>query len=90
MEMDIRNIAKLARLNLQPEKVQQFEKEIENILAMVANLPDIDVSGAIIDTENTMQARPDEPAQYFTREEMLQNAPSVTAGYVKLPKLVDE
>lgn len=89
MEMDIRKIAKQAKLKLPEDKVGQFEREIENILALVENLPDVDVSGAILDVNNMMQARPDVPQQDFTREEMLENAPSASAGYVKLPKLVE-
>lgn len=89
MEMDVRHIAKLARLKLPEEKVEKFENEMRNIVAMVENLPPLEGTGSLVDPENTMELRPDVVAPSFPRDEMLRNVPESAAGCIKLPKIVD-
>ena len=62
---------------------------MENIVAMVEKLPDIDASGALIDPDNPMEMRKDVPEKKFTRDELLKNAPEVQAGCIVVPKVVD-
>ena len=39
MQIDIQHIAKLSRLSIEKEKVEKFQKEMENIVAMCEKLP---------------------------------------------------
>lgn len=89
MDLNIRHIAKLARLKLPEEKVEKFEKEMIGIVEMVENLPPLDASGTLVDPSNSMDLRPDEPAASYPRDKMLQNVPHAAAGCIKLPKIVD-
>ena len=89
MEMDVRHIAKLARLKLPEEKVEKFENEMRNIVAMVENLPPLEGAGSLLDPDNTMELRPDVVEKSFPRDEMLKNVPQAAAGCIKLPKIVD-
>ena len=89
MEIDIKHIAKLARLSIPEEKIAKFQGEMENIIDMVEKLPDIDTSGALVDPTNTMQLRPDKVQPSFPRDEMLKNAPSTAAGCLLIPRVVD-
>ncbi len=89
MQIDIKHIAKLARLSIEEEKIAKFEKEMSGIIEMVENLPELPAGGALIDKDNLMQLRKDEVEKSFPRDEMLKNAPYTAAGCIMLPKIVD-
>lgn len=89
MEIDIKRIAKLAKLSIPEEKVEKFQKEMEGIIEMVENLPDINTEGALVDPSNTMELRKDEVKPSYPRDEMLRNAPTTAAGCILIPKVVD-
>ena len=42
MEIDIMRLAKLAKLSIPEDKVEEFRKKMEDIIQMVENLPDLD------------------------------------------------
>ena len=89
MEIDIMRLAKLAKLSIPEEKVDEFRKKMEDIIQMVENLPDLDTRGSLVDPTNTMELRKDEVQPSFPRNEMLQNAPYTAAGCILIPKVVD-
>ncbi len=89
MEIDIKHIAKLARLSIPDEKVEKFQKEMEGIIEMVENLPDISVEGALLDPNDTMELREDEVQPSYPRDEMLKNAPRTASGCILIPRVVD-
>lgn len=89
MEIDIKHIAKLARLSIPEEKVEKFQKEMENIINMVENLPELDTEGSLVDPSDTMELRKDEVQPSYPRDEMLKNAPNTAAGCILIPKVVD-
>lgn len=88
MEVDIKKIAKLARLRIEPEEEEKFQKEMENIIAMVEKLPDAPVSDLRPKVEDRMPLRPDVVTESLSREEILKNAPETAAGCVVVPKTV--
>ena len=89
MDIDIRHIAKLARLEIADSELAQFEEQMKNIVGMVENMPDI--SDELKPDPNTpMRLREDKAqANKFTREELMKNAPSVKAGCLVVPKTVE-
>ena len=89
MEIDIKHIAKLAKLSIPDDKVEMFQSQMEGIIEMVENLPDIEMGGALIDPDDTMELREDVVEQSYPRDEMLANAPSMAAGCLLIPKVVD-
>ncbi|MBR5806491.1 MAG: Asp-tRNA(Asn)/Glu-tRNA(Gln) amidotransferase subunit GatC [Oscillospiraceae bacterium] len=89
MEIDIMRLAKLAKLSIPEDKVEEFRKKMEDIIQMVENLPDLDTQGSLVDPTNTMELRKDEVQPSFPRNEMLQNAPYTAAGCILIPKVVD-
>ncbi|MGI5959461.1 MAG: Asp-tRNA(Asn)/Glu-tRNA(Gln) amidotransferase subunit GatC [Massiliimalia sp.] len=89
MKVDIRHIAKLSRLQVRDNEADKFEKEMEKIVAMVEQLPELDDTGALIDANHPMQLREDKVENHFKRDELLQNAPQVRAGCVVVPKVVE-
>lgn len=89
MSIDIRHVAKLARLRIEDDKLEKFEKEMQSIVDMVENLPDIQEE-LTLDKDNAMTLREDVAVQNkFTRNELLKNAPQVQAGCLVVPKTVE-
>lgn len=89
MNIDIKHIAKLARLRIEDDQLDKFESEMENIVGMVEKLPDIQ-DEMTLDPDNTMILRKDVAVQdKFTRQELMQNAPQVKAGCLVVPKTVE-
>lgn len=89
MNIDIKHIAKLARLRIEDDQLDKFESEMENIVGMVEKLPDIQ-DEITLDPDNPMILRKDVAVQdKFTRQELMQNAPQVKAGCLVVPKTVE-
>ena len=89
MNIDIKHIAKLARLRIEDDQLDKFESEMENIVGMVEKLPDIQ-DEMPLDPDNPMILRKDVAVQdKFTRQELMQNAPQVKAGCLVVPKTVE-
>ena len=89
MNIDIKHIAKLARLRIEDDQLDKFESEMQNIEGMVEKLPDIQ-DKMTLDPDNPMILRKDVAVQdKFTRQELIQNAPQVKAGCLVVPKTVE-
>ena len=89
MNIDIKHIAKLARLRIEDDQLDKFQSEMENIVGMVEKLPDIQ-DEMTLDPDNPMILRKDVAVQdKFTRQELMQNAPQVKAGCLVVPKTVE-
>lgn len=89
MDIDIKHIAKLARLKIEDNQLEKFEKEMQNIVEMVEKLPDVD-DALVLDTTNPLKLREDKAVtNKFTRDELMKNAPKVQAGCLVVPKTVE-
>ena len=89
MNIDIKHLAKLARLRIEDDQLDKFESEMQNIVGMVEKLPDIQ-DEMTLDPDNPMILRKDVAVQdKFTRQELMQNAPQVKAGCLVVPKTVE-
>ena len=89
MNIDIKHIAKLARLRIEDDQLDKFESEMENIVGMVEKLPDIQ-DEMTLDPDNPMILRKDVAVQdKFTRQELMHNGPQVKAGCLVVPKTVE-
>lgn len=89
MNIDIKHIAKLARLKISDDELSKFEGEMQNIVNMVENLPDID-DELVLDEKNPMILRKDKAVtDKYTRQELMANAPQVKAGCLVVPKTVE-
>ena len=88
MEIDIKKIAKLSRLAIEPEREEKFQKDMQNIIEMVERLPEMGAGDPSPKVEDAMTLREDEIAPSLPREEVLKNAPQTAAGCVVVPKTV--
>jgi aspartyl-tRNA(Asn)/glutamyl-tRNA(Gln) amidotransferase subunit C len=92
-ESDVRKIAALAHLELSPEEVELFSKQLTDILAWADELQAADTTG-IPPTSHPLAGeavwRDDAPLSSLDRETALMNAPGVSprAGLFKVPKVL--
>ena len=87
--IDIRHVAKLARLKIDDSELERYESEMTDIIRMVEAMPEIKEE-LIIDPNNAMHLREDKLAEdKLSRDVMLKNAPKVVAGCVVVPKTVE-
>ncbi len=89
MNIDIRHIAKLSRLSIGEDQVKRFQREMENIVAMVERLPAVENQTLGVDPADRMELRRDEIRPSLRREVVLQNAPQSAAGCIVVPKTVE-
>ena len=90
MSIDVKHLAKLARLRIEDDKLAKFEKDMESIVAMVEQLPEISGDALGLDPDHPMKLREDvEGTDKLTRNELLANAPKMQAGCVVVPKTVE-
>lgn len=89
MDIDVRHVAKLAKLRIEEENIDSFSQEMEAILQMVENLPPLDTSGGLLEPDNVMELREDEIVASYPREQILKNAPETANGCFVVPQTVD-
>ena len=89
MEINIKHIAKLAKLSLPEEKLEKFEADMMDILGMVENLPELTQEAKLVDENNTMELREDVAIPSLSRDDILMNAPQAAAGCIVMPKVVE-
>lgn len=91
-EIDVRRVARLARLQLTDEEAQLFQKQLRQVLAHVDKLRAVDVSGV----ETSAHASPifdvfrvDEARPSLSAGEALANAPRQANDLFIVPKVVE-
>lgn len=91
-QLDIKDIAHLARMALTDEEASTFQSQLENILHYVEQLERVDVTGV----EPTAHANPvynvfreDTDRPGLDKETALANAPHQANGLVIVPKVIE-
>jgi len=85
-------IAHLARLKIPPEEQQQVTGELSKILDWVEQLNEVNVEGVEPLTnvnDMALRWRDDKVADGNKADDILANAPSKTAGFFVVPKVVE-
>lgn len=92
VEIDVKYVAQLARLELSSEEEQRMGEQLAGVLGYIEKLKEVDVSGV----EPTAHAFPlvnvmrlDEIRPSLTQEEALRNAPAQANGLFIVPKIVE-
>lgn len=89
-KIDIRHIARLARLHVDDGDIAKFEREMAEIVKMVEKLPEFADTRLPLNEKDAMKLREDEVRPSMPREKVLMNAPKTEAGCVVVPKVVEE
>ncbi len=90
---DVRKVAALARLELEPSEEEQIRQDMENIVSYIGQLSALDVKGVepmahVFPVKNVY--RKDEPGESFPRDKMLANAPETVEGeLLKVHQVLD-
>ena len=90
---DVEHVAELARLSFSEEGKQKLAKELNSILGYMEQLNSLDTTNVeplshVIELQNVF--REDVRKECLTREEALQNAPSKSEKFFKVPKVIGE
>jgi aspartyl-tRNA(Asn)/glutamyl-tRNA(Gln) amidotransferase subunit C len=89
---DVLRIAELARLELTPDEVTLFTRQLADILEYVEQIRALDTSGIEPTSHaiNRPHDRPDVPAPSLARQDALSNAPdaAVETGLFKVPRVI--
>ena len=89
VNIDLKHIAKLARIRIDDSELTRYASEMTDIINMVNSLPEINEE-LCLDPDQAMILREDKLSDdKISRDEMLSNAPKVVAGCVVVPKIVD-
>lgn len=93
--MDVRNVAKLAHLEITDEEVALYTPQMAEIVKYVEQLNELDIAdtepmlGGLTDEGAATEAdRDDNVAPSFTQQEALSEAPSAVAGHFQVPKVL--
>lgn len=88
---NIAYIAGLARLDPKGAGFDQLAEDMQNIVAMVDQLQELDLGDItdVINTERKNALREDLEVPSYSREDILENAPSVEFGGVSVPRVVE-
>jgi len=88
----IRQVAHLARLELKPEQVEKYARELSNILDVVGQLARADTTGIepmAHPLDMSQRLRPDAVTEPNRREAFQAHAPSVKHGLYIVPKVLE-
>jgi aspartyl-tRNA(Asn)/glutamyl-tRNA(Gln) amidotransferase subunit C len=91
-QIDIKHVAKLARLTLTDEEAQRYKDQLGGILTYIDTLTRYNLDGV----EPTAHAMPvydvlraDEPRPGLTQEQALSNAPKRIADQIQIPQVIE-
>ncbi len=87
----ISRLEKLARLKLSASERSSFIGDLNNILAMIEKLQELDVDDVeplVYINADKMRLRPDKNQGEVTQKEALHNAPDHDGRFFKVPKVI--
>ena len=93
MKIDVKKVAKLANLTLNPKDEPKFEKQLTDILGYVDILKEADTEGVAITSQVTgfeNVTREDKSTPSLTQEEALSGSDSTQNGMFKVKAILDE
>ena len=88
----VKKIVFLSRLRVSEDKIEDTEKEFNNILKWIEQLQDVDTSSVEpleSVNEEVLRLREDEVTEGNQRDAVLANAPDAEYGYFVVPKVVE-
>ena len=88
---EVLHVAQLARLSLIPDEIETFTRQLNDILAYVAKLQEVDTEGVpplahVIPLSNAF--REDEVKPGLERDDSLANAPERGEGAFVVPRVI--
>lgn len=102
-QADVLRVAQLAHLELSPEEIETYRGQLDEILAYIGKLEELDVTnvepmaqvifhippGAGDFAEAHPELRDDSPRDCHTATEVLKRAPDAAAPFFRVPKVIE-
>jgi aspartyl-tRNA(Asn)/glutamyl-tRNA(Gln) amidotransferase subunit C len=90
---EVRHVAMLARLGLEPGDVEFYAEQLSGILAHIDRLKELDTdaippTAQVVEVANTLREDVTRPG--LSQEEALANAPAAVDGFFRVPSIQDE
>ena len=90
---DVRHVAMLARLGLEPGDEDFYTDQLRGILAHIDRLQQVDTdnippTAQVVEIESRL--RDDEPRPSLSQEEVLANAPAAVDGFFRVPAIQED
>ena len=88
--IDVRYVAKLARLDLTEEEATVFQGQLDSILHHVESLSSLELPDELLKEDHSTLAmmRNDTPGESLDPALVLANAPEQAQGQIRVPKVV--
>jgi aspartyl-tRNA(Asn)/glutamyl-tRNA(Gln) amidotransferase subunit C len=89
---DVRNIAQLARLQIDDSSIEQYATELSSILALAEQMNAVDtteVTPMAHPMDASQRLRADEVTEIDQREKFQSIAPDVENGLYRVPKVIE-
>lgn len=88
---DIRQIARLARLELSAAEEQLYTDQLNQLIEQVEEMSQVDTDGVapMYHPIQTQHVREDKPRASMSQEKALSQAPDVEAGCFRVPKITE-
>ncbi len=87
---DVRHVARLARLRLEPAEAERMTAELAKILDHIDKIGELDLA-AVEPTAHVLAVtdvvRSDKPRPGLSRDDALRNAPAVSADCFRVPRM---
>lgn len=94
-ENEVRYVADLANLKLAEDEIRRFVRELDQILAYMDKLNELDTTGVepmaqvLYGAEETATLREDAERESLGAGLAVANAPLSSAGYFKVPRVIE-
>ena len=92
-QSDVAHVARLARLDLEPEELERYTEQLGAVLDYAAEVSALDITG-VPPTAHPFPLRnvlrPDEPRPSLDRDEVLAMAPEAEDGRFRVPRILGE
>ena len=94
-EEQVQNVAELANLALTDNEIGRMKHDLDDILAYIDKLNELDTSNVepmaqvLYEAEPTATLREDRERATLGADIALENAPLASAGYFKVPKVIE-
>ena len=89
---DVRNIAQLARLQIDEDTIDQYVTDLSNVLALVEQMNALDTTGITPmahPLDATQRLREDKVTEGNLRDKFQNIAPDVDKGLYRVPKVIE-
>ena len=89
---DVRKIAQLARLQIDDDSIDQYTKDLSNVLALVEQMNQVDttaITPMAHPLDATQRLREDKVTETDLRDKFQAIAPDVENGLYRVPKVIE-